>query len=59
MLLTCWRSEQCRYASNNHSRDQVKISTDNRSIFDRVCDVGDWEIYSIPEYGDDAIWTAK
>ncbi len=31
-VLKCWRSEQCRYASNNHSRDQVEISTDNRSI---------------------------
>ena len=33
--------EECWCASNNHSQDQVKISTDNRSIFDRVCDVGD------------------
>ena len=41
ILLKCCRSEQCRYASNNHSRDLVKISTYNRSIFDSVCDVGD------------------
>ena len=39
-------------------RDQVEISTDNRSIFYRVCDVGDWGIYRIPEYADDAIRTA-
>ena len=31
------------------------MSTDNRSIFDRVCDVGNW---GIPEYADDAIRTA-
>ncbi len=30
-------------------------STDNQSIFDRVCDVGDWESWEIPEYVDDAI----
>ena len=35
----------------------VKISTDNRTIFDRYCDVGDWEIDSIPEYADDKIQT--
>ena len=32
MLLKCWRSEQCWFASNNYSREQFKISTDNRSI---------------------------
>ena len=36
----------------------MEISTDNQSIFDRVCDVGDWEIYRIPEYADDAIRAA-
>ena len=54
----CWPSKQSRYASNNHSRDQVDISTDNQSIFDGVCDVGDWEIYRIPGYADDEIRTA-
>ena len=44
--------------SNNLSRDQVKISTDNQSIFDRVFDVADWKIYRIIEYADDAIRTA-
>ena len=34
-----------------------EISTDNRSIFDRVCDVGDWEMYRICEYADDEIQT--
>ena len=28
------------------------------SIFDLVCDVGDWESWWIPEYADDAIRTA-
>ena len=32
MLLKCWRSEQCRFASNNYSWERFKISTDNRSI---------------------------
>ncbi len=40
------------------SKSTFQLTTDNRSIFDRVCDVGDWEIYRIPEYADDAIWTA-
>ena len=26
------RSEQCRFASNNYSREQFEVSTDNRSI---------------------------
>ena len=39
IIFKCCRSKQCQYASNNHSRDQIKIS--NRSIFDRVCNVGD------------------
>ena len=34
------------------------MSTDNRSIFDRVCDVGNRESSGIPEYADDAIRTA-
>ena len=42
----------------NHSRGQVKMSTDNRSIFDRVCHIDDREIYRIPEYADNAIRTA-
>ena len=41
------------YVSNNHPRDQVEISTDNR-----VCDVGDWDIYRISEYADDEIQIA-
>ncbi len=53
------KSEQCRYASNNHLRGQVEISTDNRSIFDRVCDVSDWETYIIPEYADDEVRPTK
>ena len=48
----------CRFALNNHSWDQVEISTDNRSIFDCVCDVGDWESCGIPEYAADGIQTA-
>ena len=32
LLLKCWRSEQCRSASNNYSREQFEISTDSRSI---------------------------
>ena len=28
-------------SSRFESRDEVEISTDNRSIFDRVCDVGE------------------
>ena len=44
-----------KYASNNHPRNQVEISTDHQSIFYRVCGFGDWEIYRIPEYADDAI----
>ena len=32
IFLKCWRSEQCRFASNNYLREQFKISTDNRSI---------------------------
>ena len=59
ILLKCWRSKQCRFASNNYSREQFKISTDNRSIFDRVCDVGNWESWGIPEYSDDAIRTVN
>ena len=39
-------------------RDQVDISTDNRSIFYRVCDVADCVMYIIPEYTDDAMRTA-
>ena len=46
------------FASNIYSREQLKIPTDNRSIFDRVCDVGKWESWGIPEYADDAIRTA-
>ena len=41
-----------RYASNNHSWDQIEILTGNRSIFDRfwsfVVSVN-WEIYRIPK----------
>ena len=59
ILQKCWRSEQCRFAANNHSWDQVEILTDNQSIFDRVCHVGDWDIYRIPEYADDEIRTTK
>ena len=33
----------------------VEISSDNRSIFDRFYDVGDWEIYRISEYAEDEI----
>ena len=58
ILLKCWRSEQCWFASNNYLREQFEISTDNRSIFDCVCDVGNWESWGIPKYADDAIRTA-
>ena len=51
-----------RNVDDRNSVNMLQIITrktnDNRGIFDRICYVGDWEIYIIPEYADDAIRTA-
>ena len=39
------------------TRESVKMLTDNWSIFDRLCNVADWDVDWIAQYGDDKIQT--